>query len=75
MKNTSLPIIAFLAAIAAIALVPVGPAAASIAFTVTGLFAVLLADYGREMAPLEASSNVVPFDFAARSLITLDRAA
>jgi hypothetical protein len=75
MKTTTLPIKAFLAAIAAIAFLPVGPGAAAIAFTVTGLLAIVLADYGREVQPLEASSNVVPFDFTAHKIRGLDRAA
>jgi hypothetical protein len=75
MKTSSLPIKAFLAAIAAIAFIPVGPGAAAIAFTVTGLLAILLADYGREMQPLAGASNVVPFDFSSRKLSGLDRAA
>jgi hypothetical protein len=75
MKTSTLPIKAFLAAIAAIAFLPVGPGAAAIAFTVTGLLGVLLADYGREMQPLPAASNVVPFDFSSRKLSGLDRAA
>jgi hypothetical protein len=75
MKTTSLPIKAFLAAIAAIAFIPVGPGAAAIAFTVTGLLAILLADYGREVQPLAVSSNVDPFDFTSHKLRGLDRAA
>jgi hypothetical protein len=75
MKNTSLPIKAFLAAIAAIAFLPVGPGAASIAFTVTGLLAILLSDYGREMGPLQSPSNVVPFNFSSRRQDELNRAA
>jgi hypothetical protein len=73
--KTSLPIKAFLAALAAIALLPVGPGAASIAFTVTGLVALLLSDYGREMQPLRASSNLLRHDFNAREMTELNRAA
>jgi hypothetical protein len=75
MKTNSLPIKAFLAAIAAIAFLPVGPGAASIAFTMTGLLAILLSDYGREMQPITAPSNVVPFNLAGRKLVELSRAA
>jgi hypothetical protein len=66
--NTSLPIKAFLAALAAIAFLPVGPAAASIAFTVIGVGAILLADYGREIEPLAVAAPVVRFDFSGREL-------
>ncbi len=75
MKTTSLPIKAFLAALAAIAFLPVGPGAASIAFTVTGLLAVLLSDYGREMEPVGLGTNVVPFDFRDRKQDTFNQAA
>lgn len=75
MKTTSLPIKAFLAALAAIAFLPVGPAAASIALTVSGLLALLLSDYSREVQPLPASSNVHRHDFAGRELAELNRAA
>jgi hypothetical protein len=73
--NTSLPIKAFLAALAAIAFLPVGPGAASIAFTVTGLFAILLSDYGREAGSLQVASTVVPYDFSSRKMAHFDRAA
>jgi hypothetical protein len=66
--KTSLPIKAFLAAMAAIAFLPVGPAAASIAFTVIGVVAILMADYGREIEPVQAASTVVRFDFSSRKL-------
>jgi hypothetical protein len=75
MKTNSLPIQAFLAAIAATAFLPVGPVAASIAFTATGLLAILLSDYGRDSDRLRVPSNVVPFDRADRSLDRLDEAA
>jgi hypothetical protein len=66
--KTSLPIKAFLAAMAAIAFLPVGPAAASIAFTVIGVVAILMADYGREIEPIQAASPVVRFDFSGHKL-------
>jgi hypothetical protein len=75
MKTESLPIKAFLAALAAIALIPVGPGAASIAFTVTGLLALLLSDYGRGMVPLRPSADVLRHDFGGRGRSRLDQAA
>jgi hypothetical protein len=54
---------------------PVGPAAASIAFTLVGMLAVLLSDYGREIEPVRAQASVIPFHFAARNPANLDRAA
>jgi hypothetical protein len=70
--KTSLPIKAFLAALAAVAFLPVGPAAASIALTVIGVSAILLADYGREIEPIQARSPVIRFDFSGHKL---DKAA
>jgi hypothetical protein len=75
MKTSSLPIQALLAVIAAVAFLPVGPAAASIAFTLVGMLAVLLSDYGREIEPVRAQASVIPFHFAARNPANLDRAA
>jgi hypothetical protein len=75
MKTNSLPIKAFLAALAAIALLPVGPVAASIAFTSTGLFAMLASDYGRDPQPLATRAGVVPFEPAVQGAPELDRAA
>jgi hypothetical protein len=75
MKTTSLPIKAFLAALAAIALLPVGPVAASIAFTSTGLFAMLASDYGQDPQPLDAPASVVPFESDGRGEPELDKAA
>jgi hypothetical protein len=75
MKNNSIAIKALLAVVAAIAFLPVSPAAASIAFTVTGLFAMLLSDYGRQIEPLRAAASVVPFEFSGRNAAALGRAA
>jgi hypothetical protein len=75
MKTNSLPIKALLAVIAAIAFLPVSPAAASIAFTVAGLAAMFLSDYGREIGPLPARADIVPFALGGRGSVSLDRAA
>jgi hypothetical protein len=75
MKNNSLAIKALLAVIAAIAFLPVGPAAASIAFTVTGLLAVFLSDFSRDIEPIRAQAGVTAFDFAGRSALQLNKAA
>ena len=61
MKTNALPVIAFLAAIAASVLLPVSAVAASIALSVTGMIAVLAADYGKTVEPLRAPATVVPF--------------
>jgi hypothetical protein len=74
-RNSSLPILAFLAVLSAIILLPVGAAASSIALTVTGVLAILSADYGREMAPVRARSNVLPFEAPGRGPAGLKEAA
>ena len=58
--NTStLPILTFVAAIAAFALLPVSAAAAGAAITVTGVLSILAADYGRP-ARMHRLAEVVP---------------
>lgn len=71
MKTSTLPLLAFVAVIAAIALFPVSVGAAGIAVSVTGIASVLAADYGRNLNPLRSQSQVVPFDaprFRSREL-------
>ena len=65
MKTSTLPVTAFLATLVAIIALPVGPAAAAIAFTATGLLSVFAADYGRTLEPVRAPAQVVPFAAAA----------
>ncbi|HXQ81619.1 MAG TPA: hypothetical protein VN775_09920 [Opitutaceae bacterium] len=62
MKTNSLPLIAFLVAIAAFALLPVSAVAASVAFSVTGMISVFTADYGRKLEPARVSTQVIAFD-------------
>jgi hypothetical protein len=53
MKNDiSLALTAFLVALAAIVIVPVGPALACTAITLSGMIAIFLADYGRDVTSL-----------------------
>ena len=61
MKTNILPLVAFLAALGAILLVPVSAAAAAFAFTVTGVLSLLAADYGRTLEPVRVRANVIPF--------------
>jgi len=74
MKTNALPIIAFLAAIAASVLLPVSAVAASIALSVTGTLSVLAADYGRTVGPVRDPAPVVPFR-APRARLAECRAA
>lgn len=53
-NNNSIALTAFLVALAAIVIVPVGPAAAVTALTLSGMIAIFLADYGRSTEPLTA---------------------
>jgi len=55
-NNNSLALTAFLVALAAAVILPVGPAAACTALTVSGVLAIFLADYGRDLAPLSAAA-------------------
>jgi hypothetical protein len=61
MKSNTLPIASFLAAVAAFVMLPMSAAAAAIAFTVTGVLAVLVADYGRNVEPLRLPAQAIPF--------------
>ena len=75
MKTNNLPMKAFLAALGAILFVPVSAVAAAFAFMVTGVFALLLADYGRTLEPLRAEAALVPFAAAPCKLHELPTAA
>jgi len=68
MKTNVLPIIAFLAAIAAFIFLPVGAVAASIALSVTGMISVIAADYGRPVGPLVAPAPVVRVNLSRPAL-------
>jgi len=74
MKTNILPLIAFLAAIATVAILPVSATAASILFTVTGLLSTMVLDYGRSSSPvLVPSAPILPF--APSSEVALQEAA
>jgi hypothetical protein len=61
MKTNLLPVIAFLAPVAAVALLPVSAVAAVIALSATGLLSVFASDYSRNVQPLRAPTQVVAF--------------
>lgn len=75
MKTNILPITAFLAALAAVALLPVSAATASLALTVTGVLLILVADYGRSPSTLEIHAPVMPFHPAGLATASLRQAA
>jgi len=68
MNSNSLLISAFLAAIAAIALLPVSATAAGLAFTATGILTVLFSDYGRTTS-VRALAPIVPFRSPGRAAL------
>jgi hypothetical protein len=75
MKTSTLPVTAFLAVLVAIIVLPVGAAAAAIAFTATGLLSVLAADYGRSLEPVRIPAEILPFGAPARRSAALCEAA
>jgi hypothetical protein len=75
MKANALPIIAFLAAIAAFVFLPVSAVAASIAVSVTGIVSVLAGDYGRSIEPVRVGSRLIPFHAPCRPSAGLREAA
>ena len=56
MKNTTFLLAAFLVALAAAIILPVGPAAVCTALTVTGVLSIFLSDYSRETRSLYAAA-------------------
>ena len=75
MKTSILSIVAVLAVIAAFTLLAVNAVAATIAFSITGIMSVAVADYGRNLKPLRAESRVVPFNAPGRTAGGLREAA
>jgi hypothetical protein len=67
MKTHTLSIIASLAAVVAVTLVPVSAGAAGVALTATGLLSTMLADYGRPPVCSATVAPVVPFAPAAQA--------
>jgi hypothetical protein len=64
-----------LAMIAAFLVVAVDAKAAAVAFTVAGILAVLVADYGRDIKPLRARGRLVSFEGTGSGRAELDEAA
>ena len=60
-SKNSLPVIAFLAVLAALVLAPVSAVVAGLAVSVAGIVLVFAADYGRSVKPLRAEATIVPF--------------
>ena len=75
MKTNTLPLIAFLAAIAAFAFLPMSAVGATIAFSVTGMISVFSADYGRGVEPAGAPAPAVSCDHSHMALTEYKAAA
>jgi hypothetical protein len=73
--NTSLPVISFLAVLAACIVLPLSAAAACIALTITGVLAILVSDYGRSPKPLQARAEVIQGHFSGRTTAEVNKAA
>ncbi len=74
-KTNSLPVIAFLAVIAALILVPVSAVVAGFAVSVAGTLLIVAADYGRSVEPVRAESRIIPFGAPGCSPVDLRKAA
>jgi hypothetical protein len=61
MKNYITHNLPILAVLASFALIPVNTAAAGVAFTFTGVIAMLFADYGRNIIPVSANAGAFAF--------------
>ena len=75
MNSIALTISSVLAVIAAIAILPVSPAAAGISLVVVGILAVFVADYGRSIKPLAIRAEIIPFNSTGRVRDRLSAAA
>jgi hypothetical protein len=75
MNTTSLPILSFVAAVAASIVLPLSAPVACIALTVTGVAAMLASDYGRDSPPIQARADVIAVDFADRDARGAEKAA
>lgn len=65
-SKTSLPVITFLAVLAALVVAPVSAVVAGLAVSAAGIFLLLAADYGRSVMPLRADSALVAFSAPSR---------
>jgi hypothetical protein len=75
MNTNSLPVLSFLAVLAASVLLPVSAPASCIALTITGVLAILVSDYGRELQPVRAQAKIISVDFSGRKTARMNKAA
>jgi hypothetical protein len=75
MKSNIFPVSTLLAAVVASVILPVSAPAAVLAFTVTGLLSVFVADYGRTIKPLSLPGEIIPLDSRGPTLAELSKAA
>jgi hypothetical protein len=75
MKNTLIKNLSILAVLASFLVIPVSTVAAGIAFTFTGVIAMLVADYGRTIEPLTIDRDIAALKAAHRELADAPLAA
>jgi hypothetical protein len=75
MKTNILPIITFVAAIAAVFVLPKSPSIACFLVTVPGIVSLFVLDYGRSIRPLGPRADITPFGGADRPLAATVEAA
>ncbi|HEY5080297.1 MAG TPA: hypothetical protein VII43_10630 [Opitutaceae bacterium] len=68
MNSKSLSYLSVLAVIAASVVLPVSAVTVAITFSVAGVLAILSADYGHEIKPLDIPASPIPFRLPAADL-------
>jgi hypothetical protein len=75
MNSKSLSYFSVLAVLAASVVLPVSAVTVAITFSVAGVLAMLAADYGHEIKPLDTPSSPIPFRLASHPAADLREAA
>ena len=75
MKTNALHVSSFPIAVAALAVAPINPVAASLIVTVAGVLSVLALDYGRKTTSVYAQAEVIPFVSPSHALTESNKAA
>jgi hypothetical protein len=68
MNSKSLSYLSVLAVLAASVVLPVSAVTVAITFSVAGVLAILSADYGHEIRPLDTSASPIPFRLPSAGL-------
>lgn len=75
MKTTLFNNLSIAAVMASLLLIPVNTSAAALALTVTGVIAMLYADYGRAIEPVTTSGEMISFNPAGVAPASVRQAA